>query len=321
MANPVVVLLSVLCMWTMPAFAQTWPAKPVRIIVTFPPGGGLDFFTRIAASKLQENLGQQFVVENRGGAGGMIGAEAGAKAPPDGYTVTFASSAEITINQHLYPRIAYDSTRDFAPVSYAAHAPLLFSVHPSVPAKSIQELLALARARPGQLNYASAGTGGVQHLAGEILKSTAKINIVHVPYKGAGPAVVDMVGGHVSMGFTALPSSLPQARAGKLRAIAVTSAKRSEAAPELPTFAELGFPQIDLVVWYGVLFPAKTAPDIVSRMSSEVSRAVQSPDVKAKLLHQGVESIGTTPQQFASFMQSEIARYGKIIKESGVKPD
>ena len=321
MANPVMVLLSVLFIWTMPAFAQTWPAKPVRIIVTFPPGGGLDFFTRIAASKLQENLGLQFIVENRGGAGGMIGAEAGAKAPPDGYTVVFASSAEITINQHLYPKIAYDSTRDFAPVSYAAHAPLLFSVHPSVPARSIQELLALARSRPGQLNYASAGTGGVQHLAGEILKSAAKINIVHVPYKGAGPAVVDMVGGHVSMGFTALPSSLPQARAGKLRAIAVTSAKRSEAAPELPTFAELGFPQIDLVVWYGVLFPAKTSPDIVGRMSSEVSRAVQSPDVRAKLLQQGVEAIGTTPQQFASFMQSEIARYGKIIKESGAKPD
>ena len=301
--------------------AQSWPAKPVRIIVTFPPGGGLDFFTRIAAAKLQENLGQQFVVDNRGGAGGMIGAEAGAKSPPDGYTVVFASSAELTISQHLYPKIAYDSTRDFAPVSYPAHAPLLFSVHPSVPAKSVKDVVALARARPGQLNYASAGTGGVQHLAGEIMKSTAKIDIVHVPYKGAGPAVIDMVGGHVSMGFTAIPSSLPQARAGKLRAIAVTSVKRSGAAPELPTFTEVGFPQIDLVVWYGVLFPARTPAEIVNRMSTEINRAVQSPDVKAKLLQQGVESVGTTPEQFAKFMQSEIARYGKIIKESGAKPD
>ena len=253
------------------ATAQSWPVKPVRIIVTFPPGGGLDFFTRIAAAKLQENLGQQFIVDNRGGAGGMIGAEAGAKSPPDGYTVVFASSAEITISQHLYPKIAYDSTRDFAPASYPAHAPLLFSVHPSVPAKSVKDLVALARARPGQLNFASAGSGGVQHLAGEIMKSTAKIDIVHVPYKGAGPAVIDMVGGHVSMGFTAIPSSLPQARAGKLRAIAVTSVKRSGAAPELPTFTEVGFPQIDLVVWYGVLFPARTPVEIVNRMSTEIN--------------------------------------------------
>ena len=305
----------------LPALAQSWPAKPVRILVPFPPGGGLDFFTRIAAAKLQENLGQQMIVENRSGAGGMIGAEAAAKSPPDGYTVLFASSAEITINQHLYPKIAYDSVKDFAPVSYAAFAPLLFSVHPSIPAKTLKELVALARSRPGQLNYASAGTGGSQHLAGELLKSAAKISIVHVPYKGAAPAVIDMVGGHVSMGFTALPSSLPQARAGKLRPIAVTSAKRSEAAPELPTFNELGYPQVDLVVWYGVLFPARTPPDIVNRMSTEVSRAVQAPDVKAKLIQQGVESVGTTPAEFAKFMQSEIHRYGKIIKESGAKPD
>ncbi len=293
-----------------PAAAQTWPAKAVRVIVPFPPGGGLDFFTRIAAAKLQENLGQQFIVENRSGAGGMIGADAAAK-----------SSAEITINQHLYPKITYDSTRDFAPVSYAAHAPLLFSVHPSIPAKTLKEVIALARAQPGQLNYASAGTGGSQHLAGELLKSAAKINIVHVPYKGAAPAVVDMVGGHVSMGFTALPSSLPQARAGKLRAIAVTSAKRSAAAPELPTFTELGYPQVDLVVWYGVLFPAKTPPEIVNRLSTEITKAVQAPDVKAKLIQQGVESDGTTPAEFAKIMQSEIQRYGKIIRESGAKPD
>jgi tripartite-type tricarboxylate transporter receptor subunit TctC len=306
---------------SIPAAAQTWPAKPVRVIVPFPPGGGLDFFTRIAAAKLQENLGQQFIVDNRSGAGGMIGADAAAKSPPDGYTVLFASSAEITINQHLYPKITYDSTRDFAPVSYAAHAPLLFSVHPSIPAKTLKEVIALARAQPGQLNYASAGTGGSQHLAGELLKSAAKINIVHVPYKGAAPAVVDMVGGHVSMGFTALPSSLPQARAGKLRAIAVTSAKRSAAAPELPTFTELGYPQVDLVVWYGVLFPAKTPPEIVNRLSSEVTKAVQAPDVKAKLIQQGVESDGTTPAEFAKIMQSEIQRYGKIIRESGAKPD
>src|SRR5476649_554731 len=212
------------------AIAQAWPAKPVRVIVPFPPGGGLDIFARITSPRLQENLGQQIVVENRSGAGGMVGADAVAKAAPDGYTVLFASSAEVTISQHLYPKMAYDAIKDFAPVSYAAHAALLFSVHPSLPAKTLPEVIALARARPGQLSFASAGTGGVQHLAGEILKTAARIDIVHIPYKGAGPAVIDMVGGQVQMGFTALPSSIQHARSGRLRPIAVTSAKRSEAA-------------------------------------------------------------------------------------------
>jgi len=303
------------------AAAQAWPNRPVRVIVPFPPGGGLDFFARNLAPPLQEALGQQVVVENRSGAGGMIGAEYVAKAAPDGYTLLLASSAEITINQHLFPKMAYDSTRDFAPVSYAAHAALLFSVHPSLPAKTVGEVVALARAKPGSLSFASAGTGGVQHLAGELLKTAAKIDIVHVPYKGAGPAVVDMVGGQVSMGFTALPSSIQHARSGKLRPIAVTSAKRSDAAPELPTFTELGFPSIDLVVWYGALFPAGTPAPVVERMSAEINRAVQAQELKAKLLQQGVESVGTTPAAFAKFMQAEIQRYGKIIKDSGAKAD
>ena len=303
------------------ALAQAWPARPVRVIVPFPPGGGLDFFARVMAPRLQENLGQQIVVENRSGAGGMVGADAVAKAAPDGYTLLVASSAELTISQHLYPKMAYETTRDFAPVSYAAHAALLFSVHPSLPAKTLAEVVAYARANPGKLSFASAGTGGVQHLAGEILKTAAKIDIVHVPYKGAGPAVIDMVGGQVQMGFTALPSSIQHARAGRLRAIAVTSGKRSAAAPDLPTFTELGYPQLDLVVWYAALFPAHTPPEIVARMSAEVNRAVNSPDVKAKLLEQGVESVGTTPDQLARFMASESARYGKIIRETGAKPD
>ncbi|MEO8203804.1 MAG: tripartite tricarboxylate transporter substrate binding protein [Betaproteobacteria bacterium] len=303
------------------AVAQTWPARPVRILVPFPPGGGLDYFARNLAPKLQESLGQQIVVENRSGAGGIAAADAAAKAAPDGYTLLLASSAELTISQHLYPKMAYDAIRDFAPVSYAAHAALLFSVHPSVPAKSLAELVALARTKPGQLAFASAGTGGVQHLAGEILKTAAKIDLVHVPYKGAGPAVIDMVGGQVQMGFTALPSSIQHARAGRLRPIAVTSAKRSDAAPELPTFTELGYPALDLVVWYAALFPARTPPEIVARMSAEINRAVNAPDVKAKLLEQGVESVGTNPEQLARFMQSESARYGKIIRDTGAKPD
>jgi len=303
------------------ALAQAWPNRAVRIVVPFPPGGGLDFYTRGIAPRLQEALGQQVVVENRSGAGGMIGAEAVAKSAPDGYTLLMASSAEITINQHLYPKIAYDSTRDFAPVSYASHAAMLFSVHPSLAAQNLAEVVALARAKPGGLSFASAGTGGVQHLAGELLKSAAKVDIVHVPYKGAGPAVVDMVGGQVSMGFTALPSSIQHARSGKLRPIAVTSARRSEAAPELPTFTELGYPGIDLVVWYGALFPAGTPVAIVERMSTEINRATSAPDIKARLLQQGVEAVGTTPAEFSRFIQSEIQRYGRIIRESGAKAD
>ncbi len=303
------------------ASAQSWPTKPVRIIVPFPPGGGLDFYARSMAPRLQEFLGQQVVVENRSGAGGMVGADAVAKAAPDGYTMLLASSAELTISQHLYPKMAYDAIRDFAPVSYASHAAMLYSVHPSLPAKTLQEVIGLARAQPGKLSFASAGTGGVQHLAGEILKTAAKVDIVHVPYKGAGPAVIDMVGGQVQMGFTALPSSIQHARAGRLRPIAVTSVKRSEAAPELPTFTELGFPSIDLVVWYAALFPARTPPEIVARMSTEINRATSAPDIKARLLEQGVEAVGTTPDQLAKFMQSEAARYGKIIKDTGAKPD
>ena len=303
------------------ALAQAWPNRALRIVVPFPPGGGLDFYTRAIAPRLQEALGQQVVVENRSGAGGMIGAETVAKSAPDGYTLLLASSAEITINQHLYPKIAYDATRDFAPVSYASHAAMLFSVHPSLPAQNLAEVVSLARARPGGLSFASAGTGGVQHLAGELLKSAAKVDIVHVPYKGAGPAVVDMVGGQVSMGFTALPSSIQHARAGKLRPIAVTSAKRSEAAPDLPTFTELGYPGIDLVVWYGALFPAGTPAAIVERMQVEIARANQVPEVKARLLQQGVETVGSTPAEFARFMQAEIQRYGRIIRESGAKAD
>ena len=303
------------------AVAQAWPSRPVRIIVPFPPGGGLDFFARVLAPKLQEGLGQQIVVENRSGAGGMVGADFVAKAAPDGYTLLLASSAELTISQHLYPKMAYDAIKDFAPVTYASHAALLFSVHPSQPVKSLQELVTYARANPNKLSFASAGTGGSQHLAGEILKTAAKIDIVHVPYKGAGPAVIDMVGGQVQMGFTALPSSIQHARSGKLRPIAVTSVRRSDAAPELPTFTELGYPQLDLVVWYAALFPARTPPEIVARMSAEIAKAVNAPEIKARLLEQGVESVGTTPDQLAKFMQSEAARYGKIIRDTGTKPD
>jgi len=302
-----------------PSLAQSWPVKPVRIIVPFPPGGGLDLFARLVAAQMQDRLGQQIMVENRSGASGMIGAESVAKAAPDGYTVLFSTAAEIAINQSLYRNMPYDPIRDFAPASYASHAALLFSVHPSIPALSVRQMIELAKQKPGQLTYASAGTGSVHHLAGELLKTIAGLNIIHVPYKGAGPAVIDMVGGQVSMGFSALPSSLPHARSGKLRPLAVTSRKRSDAAPDIATFVELGFRQIDIVSWYGVLAPSRTSADIVIRLSTEVNAAASRPEIKAKLLQQGIDVIGTTPDEFGRFIQSEVARYANIIRESGAK--
>jgi len=302
-----------------PSLAQSWPVKPVRIIVPFPPGGGLDLFARLVAAQMQDRLGQQIMVENRSGASGMIGAESVAKAAPDGYTVLFSTAAEIAINQSLYRNMPYDPIRDFAPASYASHAALLFSVHPSIPALSVRQMIELAKQKPGELTYASAGTGSVHHLAGELLKTIAGLNIIHVPYKGAGPAVIDMVGGQVSMGFSALPSSLPHARSGKLRPLAVTSRKRSDAAPDIATFVELGFRQIDIVSWYGVLAPSRTSADIVIRLSTEVNAAASRPEIKAKLLQQGIDVIGTTPDEFGRFIQSEVARYANIIRESGAK--
>ena len=302
-----------------PSLAQSWPVKPVRIIVPFPPGGGLDLFARLVAAQMQDRLGQQIMVENRSGASGMIGAESVAKAAPDGYTVLFSTAAEIAINQSLYRNMPYDPIRDFAPASYASHAALLFSVHPSIPALSVRQMIELAKQKPGELTYASAGTGSVHQLAGELLKTIAGLNIIHVPYKGAGPAVIDMVGGQVSMGFSALPSSLPHARSGKLRPLAVTSRKRSDAAPDIATFVELGFRQIDIVSWYGVLAPSRTSADIVIRLSTEVNAAASRPEIKAKLLQQGIDVIGTTPDEFGRFIQSEVARYANIIRESGAK--
>ena len=301
-------------------FAQPWPSKTVRLVVAFPAGGGVDFFARVLAQKLQEQLGQSVVVDNRPGASGIIGADVVAKAPADGYTVLISSAAEIAINQHLYSKLPYDSVKDLAPVSYAVYAAVLLYAHPSLRVKSLKELITLAKARPGQLTYASVGTGSVHHLTAELLKSTARIDILHVPYKGGGPAATAMVSGEVPMGFAGF-SALAHARAGRLRTIAATGSKRGEATPDLPTFRELGFPDIDLVSWYGILVPARTPNDVISRLNAEVLKVVHAPEVKTRLLQQGIEAVGTSPDRFAQFIKSEIALYAKLVKQSGAKMD
>jgi len=306
--------------WPVVSHAQPWPSKPIRLVVGFPAGGGVDFFARALGQKLQEQLGQPVIVDNRAGANGIIGADAVAKAPPDGYTVLISNEAQIVINQHLYAKMPYDPVKDLEPVSEAVYAAVILYVHPSVPAKSVSDLIALAKAKPGQLSYASVGTGTVHHLTAELLKSTAKIDMVHVPYKGGGPASIAMVSGEVPIGFAGY-SALANARAGRLRALATTGTKRGEATPELPTFVELGFPEIRLVGWHGVLVPARTPSDIIARLNSEVVKAINSPDLKARLVQQGFEIAGTSPEEFARLIQAEIPVYAKLVKESGAKLD
>ena len=302
------------------ALAQdNYPSRPVHIVVPYTPGTGADILARVFGPKLSERMKAGFVVDNRPGDTGNIGAAQVAKSPPDGYALLLTATSFST-NPALKPA-PFDPVKDFAPVILLSTGALGVYVHPQVPAKSMREFVELVRSQPGKLHYSSPGNGGPQHLAMELLKLDTKIDIVHVPYKGAGPAVIDMIAGQVSMGFSALPSSLPHARSGKLRAIAVTGPKRSEVAPDLPTFVEQGFPAIDVVSWYGVLFPARTPPEIIKRMSDEVARIVRLPDVKTRLLDTGIEVVGSTPEQFAAFIRSEVERYGNVVRASGAKLD
>ena len=314
-------LAALYCALALPALAQTFPAKPIRLIVPFPAGGATDVVARTFGAKLSENLGQPVVVENRAGAGGNIGAEVVANSPPDGYTLLVCSPAEIAINVNLYRKIPFDPVRDFAPVTLAASAPLILVVHPSLPVQSVKELIALAKARPGQIVYASSGTGGPQHLSGELLKMMAGIDMVHVPYKGGAPATTDLLGGHVQVFFAGLPPALPHIRAGKIRALAVTSAKRTAIYPSAPTMIESGLKGFVIDNWQGVLAPGKTPREIVTRLNAEIVKVLQSGDVKQRLFDQGTEPVASSPQQFESYIKSELDKYAKIIRQSGAKAD
>jgi tripartite-type tricarboxylate transporter receptor subunit TctC len=303
------------------AHAQpAYPHKPIRLVVPFPPGGGTDILARLLGQKAGEMLSQQIIIDNRGGAGGTIGTDIAAKAPPDGYTLILVSGSH-AINPGLYQKLPYDSVNDFAPITQIATSPGILVVNPSLPVKSVKELIALARARPGQINYASAGSGTPPHLAGELFKVMAKIDMVHVPYKGNAPAFTDVIGGQVSLIFPTMPSAMPFIKSGKLRPIAVTSAKRSPAAADIPTIAESGLPGYEATSWYGILAPALTPERIVARLHEVLVSVIGAPDMKDKLATQGLDPVANAPQEFAAVIKSEIAKWAKVVKASGAKPE
>lgn len=301
--------------------AQEYPSRPVRMVVPFAPGGGTDLVARITAQKLSERLGQQFVVENRaGGAGGVVGTEAVARSRPDGYSLVVVSGSH-TINPSLYGRLPYDSLRDFAPVTKLVAGPALLVVHPSVPAASVAELIALAKARPGELSFASSGNGSPPHLFAEVFKSMAGVDMLHVPYKGNGPAYADLIGGQVNLMFPNIVASLQHVRTGKLRALAVTGRMRSRVAPEIPTIAESGLPGYDLSSWFGLLAPAGTARAVVIRLQQEIAGIFFSSDVKEKLTAQGVEPVANSPEAFASELAAEIETWARVFKAGNIKSE
>jgi tripartite-type tricarboxylate transporter receptor subunit TctC len=308
---------------TAPAWAQgSYPEKPIQLIVPQTAGGGADILARTIAVKLSQSLGKQVVVDNRAGAAGIIGTQAVAQAAPDGYTLLMGAISTHSMNPGLYKkRLPYDPVKDFVPVSLVASAPLLVVVHPSVPAKSVQELIALAKAQPGKLNFSSAGSGNSTHLAGELFKLMAGVDMVHVPYKGATPAEIGLMGGQVSVMFSSILSALPHSKAGKMKALAVTSAARSSVAPHLPTVAESGLPGYDVNPWYGLFAPAGTPPEIVNKLSREVARIVQLPDVKERFATLGAEPVGNSPQEFKLFLDKEIDKWTKVIDQSGTTAD
>lgn len=303
-----------------PVFGQSFPAKPVRLVVPFPAGGGLDFTTRVIAQKLGDVWGQSVVVENRPGASGMIGAESVVRSPRDGYTLLSCSPAEVALNAALYPKMSYDPLRELAPISLTAIYANVLAVHASVPARSWKELVALSRQTAGGIGFGSSSTGSTQHLTGEWLKRNAGINLLHVPYKGAAPATNDLVGGQIPMGILGAAPLIPHLKAGRLRALAVTTAKRAPALPEVPTLAEAGL-KFESSQWFGLLAPAGTPREVIAKINADVQRVLALGEVKERLATQGGETHGTTPEAFAAFLKAEHATYAKIIADAGIKVD
>jgi tripartite-type tricarboxylate transporter receptor subunit TctC len=319
--NISIILLAVsLSVFAPSAATQVYPAKTIRIIVPLAAGGPGDVLTRAMGQKLAEQTGQAVVVDNRPGANTNVGTELAAKAPADGYTL-LSTANPLTTNPSLYPTLPYEPIRDFAPISLIGVTPLLLVVHPSLPVKSVKDLIALAKAKPAQLNYGSAGNGSALHLAGEMLNSLAQIKLVHVPYKGVTNAFSDVLGGQISIMFPGAPIALPQVKAGKLRALATTGTKRMAAAPELPPISEAGLPGYEVLVWYGVLAPGGTPAAAISRLHGEISKIVQLQEIKDRWATLGAEPLHNTPDQFAAFLKADVVKWAKVVRDAGVKID
>jgi tripartite-type tricarboxylate transporter receptor subunit TctC len=303
------------------ASAQSYPNRPIRLIVAYPPGGGADIVARILGQKLSDSVGQQIVVDNRSGAAGIIGTDIAAKSIPDGYTLIMGTNATHGIFVSLYRKLPYDPVKDFAPVSNVVSVTNVVVLHPSVPARSVKELIALAKSKPGQLNYGSGGSGSNAHLAVELFKIMAGVDIVHLPYKGVAPAVTDLLGGQIQMMISNMPPVLPHVKAGKLRALAVTGAERSSATPDLPTVAEAGLPGYESDLWWGVLAPAGTPRSIVSRLNAEIVKILQLKELKDRLSDMGATPVGNSPEEFAATIKADILKWAKVVKQSGAHVD
>ena len=310
--------MAVLCVMTGAVHAaDTYPVRPIRMIVAYPPGGGTDQVGRVMADQLSQTLGQNVVVDNRGGATGNIGTELAARAVPDGYTLLMGNVAPNAVNVSLFKKLGFDPVKDFAPVSLVAITPNILVAHPSIPVKTVKELIAYAKARPGTLNFPSAGVGSSSHLAGEMLKSLVGISMVHIPFKGGGPALVAVIAGEVQIMFATMPAAMPHVKSGKVKPVAVTTAKRSQAMPELPTIAESGVKGYEASTWYGLLAPARTPPAIITRLHADTVKILAGP-TRQRLEVQGFEPEGGTPAEFAAYIKSEIVKWAKVIKDAGI---
>ena len=301
--------------------AQQYPVKPIRLVLPYPPGGGSDTIGRLLAQKMSEGLGQQVVVENRGGAGGNIGMEVVARSAPDGYTIVLALTAQLAVNPSLFQKVPYDPLKDYSPITLLGSGGYILVVHPSLPVKSVKELIALAKTRPGQLAYSSSGNGSGGHLAAELLNSMAGIKMLHVPYKGGGPALMDLIAGQVQVLFSTQLASWPHVQSGRIRALASSIAKRPASLPDLPTVAEAGVPGFDAGVWYGVLAPAGTPREIVIKLNGEVVRVLNQPDYRNLLVNNTIEPIGSPPEELSRYIKSELVKWAKVVKDAHVRVD
>ncbi|MGQ0752211.1 MAG: tripartite tricarboxylate transporter substrate binding protein [Betaproteobacteria bacterium] len=318
MKQSAVVLLAVLGLAAGAYAAEPYPNKPVRMIVAVPPGGPADTLARLVAPRLTDALGQTVVIDNRPGANGIIAYELAARAAPDGYTFVLVA-AGVAINPSLYREVRYDPIADFAAITHGISDPNILVVHPSVPAKSVQELVALAKSQQGRFTFASAGNGTSGHLALELFRLSAGMNVIHIPYKGGGPALAELIGGQVQALFSIALAATPQVKAGKLRALGITSGKRSPVAPELPTIAEAGFPGFEVVGWFGWLAPARTSPAIVNRLNADIVKVLHAPDIRERLLNQSSEPVGNSPAEFAAFIRTEHAKWARVVREAGIR--